>query len=147
MKIKIPSIRLLIAGAIAVVADVIQWVLIPAFAELGFLSPVNDIIDMAVAGIMVWLLGFHWVFVPAALGELVPMANLMPFWSGAVFFVAIGQDALPVNAIGAPGEKVLPGVNPNAQLQPIPSLPTAQAAPLPADEKSLHPYFREIESK
>src|SRR5437762_11617582 len=85
------SLRLIIAGCVAVIADMLQWVLIPFGTPAGFLDPVNDILDLFVAGIMVSLLGFHWVFLPSAIGKLVPVADMMPFWTGAVFIVGMGQ--------------------------------------------------------
>jgi hypothetical protein len=36
---------------------------------------------------LVALLGWHVVFLPAFLGELVPFLNLFPTWTGAVLFV------------------------------------------------------------
>src|SRR5579862_6338614 len=106
------SVRLIIAGIVAVIADILQWVLIPLGSEFGIVDPINDILDIFVAGIMVSLLGFHWVFVPSALGKLVPFVDMMPFWTGAVFIVGMGQqiqpnvqpgqNAMPLNALGNP---------------------------------------------
>ncbi|MEI6234814.1 MAG: hypothetical protein WCT04_17305 [Planctomycetota bacterium] len=151
MSNKISPVRLIIAGIVAVVADVVQWLLIPAFSQLGFMSPANDILDFAVAGFMYWLLGFHWVLLPTLLGELVPIANMMPFWSGAVFFVAIGNSGAPV---GGPGQILGPGsvLHPHVPPQPIlPSATVATPAAQPStdviDDKKLNPFFREIEPK
>lgn len=150
MSIKIPTPRLIIAGIIAVIADIVQWLLIPAFSELGFLSPVNDILDAAVAMVMVWLLGFHWVFVPSAIGKLVPGVDMMPFWTGAVFFVSVGQNGLPLGQQTAPGAPV-PGTIPGSLGQPQPALPATSQASLNAGgdpaASSMHPFFREIDSK
>jgi hypothetical protein len=89
---KIPNTRVLVAGAIAVCADILQWVLIPLGSEFGFINPLNDILDVAVAGIMVSLLGWHWAFLPSAMGKLIPGVDLVPFWSASVFIVGLGQN-------------------------------------------------------
>lgn len=71
------------ARIIAGVADMIQIALFPLFVEGGF-SPFNDALDVVVAGIMVYLLGFHWAFLPTFAAELVPVFDLVPTWSLAV---------------------------------------------------------------
>jgi hypothetical protein len=72
------------AGMIlAVAADALQIFVMPFFAE-GALSPMDDVLDLAVAAILVRLLGWHWEFLPAIAGELVPGVDLVPFWTLAV---------------------------------------------------------------
>jgi len=46
---------------LAVAADALQILVMPFFAE-GALSPANDVLDLAVAAILVRLLGWHWEF-------------------------------------------------------------------------------------
>ena len=53
------------ARLIAVGADALQLFLFPLFGE-GFASPLDDVLDLAVALTLVKLLGFHWAFLPAA---------------------------------------------------------------------------------
>ncbi len=150
MSIKIPSTRLIIAGIVAVVADIVQWLLIPAFSELGFLSPVNDILDAAVAFIMVSLLGFHWVFVPSALGKLVPVADMMPLWTGAVFFVAAGQNMIPSAHPNSDSAQILPGIIPSPQVHTQPALPSGAAISHTIEGPTAHsvnPFNRENDFK
>jgi hypothetical protein len=71
------------AMILAVAADALQILVFPFFAE-GALSPADDILDLAVAVVMVRLLGWHWEFLPAFAGELVPGIDLVPFWTLAV---------------------------------------------------------------
>jgi hypothetical protein len=71
------------AMILAVAADALQILVFPFFAE-GALSPADDILDLAVAAVMVRLLGWHWEFLPAFAGELVPGVDLVPFWTLAV---------------------------------------------------------------
>jgi hypothetical protein len=82
------KIRLVLACMLAVMADLLQVILFPLMFE-GFLSPLNDIIDFAVAALMTMLLGWHWVFLPSAVGKLVPGVDIAPFWTAAVFWVLV----------------------------------------------------------
>jgi hypothetical protein len=68
---------------LAMAADALQIFVMPFFAE-GALSPADDVLDLAVAAILVRLLGWHWEFLPAFAAELVPGADLVPFWTFAV---------------------------------------------------------------
>ena len=82
---------------LALAVDILQWALIPLFAE-GFLSWLNDAVDVATAGAMTSLLGWHLVFLPSFIGELVPLANLAPTWTAAVLWVtrrSRQEDELP----------------------------------------------------
>jgi hypothetical protein len=72
------------AGMIlAMAADALQIVVFPLFAE-GALSPAEDVLDIAVAFILVRLLGWHWEFLPSFAAKLIPGADLVPFWTLAV---------------------------------------------------------------
>jgi hypothetical protein len=85
-KVAAASKRPLAALAVAVVGDAVQLVLAPLFGE-GFASPLNDALDVAIAGALVWLLGFHWALLPAAATELVPGVDLAPTWTASVLFI------------------------------------------------------------
>jgi hypothetical protein len=71
------------AMILAVAADALQIFVLPLFAE-GALSPADDILDLALAAVLVRLLGWHWEFLPAFAAELVPGVDLVPFWTLAV---------------------------------------------------------------
>ena len=68
---------------LAMAADALQIFVFPLFAE-GAFSPAEDALDVAVAAVLVHLLGWHWEFLPAFAAELVPGVDLVPFWSLAV---------------------------------------------------------------
>ena len=68
---------------LAIIADALQIVVFPLFVE-GALSPADDVLDLAVAAVLVRLLGWHWEFLPAFAAELVPGVDLVPFWTLAV---------------------------------------------------------------
>ena len=78
-----PRSRFQTALVLAVVSDALQIVLLPLFVE-GALSPLDDLLDFAVAAILIRLIGWHWEFLPSFLGELVPGVDLVPFWTLAV---------------------------------------------------------------
>jgi len=78
-----PGPRFRAAMILAILADALQIVVFPLFAE-GALSPADDVLDVAVAAVLVHLLGWHWEFLPAFAAELVPGVDLVPFWTMAV---------------------------------------------------------------
>lgn len=71
------------AMVLAMAADALQIVVMPMFSE-GALSPADDILDFLVGAVLVKMLGWHWEFLPTFLAELIPGANLFPFWTLAV---------------------------------------------------------------
>jgi hypothetical protein len=81
-----PRTRFRIALILAMAADALQIFGFPLFAE-GALSPADDVLDLAVAAVLVNLLGWHWEFLPAFFAELVPGVDLVPFWTMAVINV------------------------------------------------------------
>jgi hypothetical protein len=74
------------AMVLAMAADAVQIFIMPLFAE-GALSPADDLLDIGIAVILVRLLGWHWEFLPAFAGELIPGVDLVPFWTFAVMNV------------------------------------------------------------
>ena len=85
---KTPEHRL--AWAIAIVADTLQIVALPFFAE-GGISPLDTGLDLVVAALMTKLLGWHWAFLPTFTAELIPGLDLVPTWTAAVFYVTFRQ--------------------------------------------------------
>jgi len=75
--------RLRTAMIVAIIADLIQLVIFPLVME-GALSPVDDVLDVSVAGILSWLLGWQWEFLPSFLAKLVPGVDMVPCWTIAV---------------------------------------------------------------
>ncbi len=86
--------RVQAARAIAIIADVAQIGLFPLFIE-GALSTVNDVVDVVVCAAMVWLVGWHWAFLPSVVAETVPALNLAPTWTAAVLFATRGMPGAP----------------------------------------------------
>ena len=77
--------RVRIARMIAVAMDAIQIAFIPAFAG-GALSPLNDALDVVVGLLMMYLVGWHFAFLPTFVAELIPGLGLFPTWTAAVWF-------------------------------------------------------------
>jgi hypothetical protein len=75
--------RLRAAMLLAVIADVLQMIVFPLFVE-GAASPADDILDLCMGGLLTWLLGWHWEFLPSFLAKLVPGVDLVPLWTLAV---------------------------------------------------------------
>ena len=78
-----PRSRFRAAMILAIAADALQIFVFPLFGE-GALSPADDVLDLAVAAVLVNLLGWHWEFLPAFAAEIVPGLDLVPFWTLAV---------------------------------------------------------------
>jgi hypothetical protein len=71
------------AFAIAIIADLLQIAVFPLFVE-GAASPADDVLDLGVAGVLSYFLGWHWEFLPSFLGKLVPAVDFVPLWTLAV---------------------------------------------------------------
>ena len=76
-----PQIR--VALVLAILADALQLAIIPLFIE-GAESPAADIVDLVMAGILYFLLGWHWEFLPSFAIKLIPGVDLVPLWTLAV---------------------------------------------------------------
>ena len=78
-----PGSRFRTAMILAIIADALQIVVFPIFVE-GAASPADDILDFAIGAALVYLLGWHWEFLPSFFAKLVPGVDLVPFWTIAV---------------------------------------------------------------
>ena len=79
----LPGSRFRAAMILAIIADALQIVVFPLFVE-GAESPADDILDFGIGAVLVYLLGWHWEFLPSFLAKLVPGVDLVPFWTMAV---------------------------------------------------------------
>ena len=74
--------RVILALAIAVIADGLQFLLGPfawVFVDQG--------IDVVTMGLMSWVIGFHWLFLPTFALELFPALDALPTWTACVIAV------------------------------------------------------------
>jgi len=74
--------RILLALAIAVVADFLQIILVPL--EWAF---VQQIVDVVAMGLTVLVIGFHPLLLPTFIVEFIPLVDMLPTWTGCVFAV------------------------------------------------------------
>ncbi len=82
--VRIPTrARMRTALGLAIAADLLQILVFPFFVE-GAASPVDDALDVFMVGVLSWLLGWHWEFLPSFFGELIPGVDLVPLWTLAV---------------------------------------------------------------
>ena len=95
------------AWLVAIIADAVQIVLLPLFAE-GGVSPFDTIVDLVVAFILTRLIGWHWAFLPTLFAELVPGLDLFPTWTVAVLYVTRQRKTEGVEVL--PPEAPLPPV-------------------------------------
>jgi hypothetical protein len=91
--------RLRAAMVLAVIADVLQIAIFPWFIE-GATSPADDILDIGIGALLVWLLGWHWEFMPSFLVKMVPGIDLAPLWTLAVANVYRKSKPRPVTIEG-----------------------------------------------
>jgi hypothetical protein len=94
-----PGPRLRAAMIVAIIADALQIVVFPLFIE-GAVSPTDDVLDFGVGAALVYLLGWHWEFLPSFLTKLVPGVDLVPFWTMAVANVYRKSKRIPVTIEG-----------------------------------------------
>ncbi len=114
--------RVKTARVMAMAADFVQIGLLPLFVE-GWLSPVNDALDVLVAIAMIGLVGWHWAFLPAFLSELVPFFDLVPSWTAAVLIATRRPEEAP--APPPPLGALPPGPAPERETDPPRRLPSA----------------------
>ena len=74
--------RIGIALAVAVAADALPFLLGP----LGW-TFADEIIDVVAMAVLSMTLGFHVLFLPTFIVELVPVADMLPTWTACVMAV------------------------------------------------------------
>jgi hypothetical protein len=74
--------RVWLAFVVAVVADGLQLLLGP----LGWLV-LDEVIDLLAMGLSCWLLGFHPLFLPTFVLQVLPVVDMLPTWTGCVAVV------------------------------------------------------------
>jgi hypothetical protein len=85
--VRVPKLtwtRMVIAFAVAVVADGLQLLLGP----FGWIFP-DQIIDVIAMVLTSRLLGFHWLLLPTFILELAPLADELPTWTACVTAVIV----------------------------------------------------------
>ena len=96
------GLRMRVAFLLAILADALQLAVIPLFVE-GAESPATDIVDVAMAAAMFFLLGWHWEFLPSFAAKLIPGVDLVPLWTLAV--ANVYRKAKRAVAVTGPGSE------------------------------------------
>lgn len=76
-----------LAWMVALGADFVQIIAFPFFME-GIASPINDVLDVVVAAVLIRLVGWHWAFLPTLVAELIPGVDLVPTWTVAMWIAS-----------------------------------------------------------
>jgi len=80
--------RIRSAYAVAVATDVLQFVVGP----LGWYGA-DEMLDLIAAAATWRLLGFHPLLLPTFIIEFLPIADMLPTWTGCVALVVAGRKA------------------------------------------------------
>jgi hypothetical protein len=81
---QLTRMRIILAIAVAVVADGIQFLL----NGFGWVGP-DQVIDVIAMLLTCWLLGVHWLLLPTFILEFVPLADELPTWTACVTAVIV----------------------------------------------------------
>ena len=79
--------RIVLALAVAVVADGLQFALGP----LGWMF-LDQLIDAVAMVLTIWILGFHVLLLPTFVVELVPVLDSLPTWTACVAAVIASSE-------------------------------------------------------
>ena len=74
-----------IAWVAAVVVDGLQLMTAPVEWAGPLAWVVEAGVDLATMGVMMFLVGFHWAFLPTFVTKFLPFIDLAPTWTLAVF--------------------------------------------------------------
>jgi hypothetical protein len=74
--------RVMLAYAVAVTTDVLQLVLGPVGWTFG-----DELLDVIAMILMCGIIGFHPILLPTFVLELLPLADMLPTWTGSVAIV------------------------------------------------------------
>lgn len=89
--------RIVLALSVAIVADAMQLLLGPlgwAFAD--------EIIDLVAMIAVSGLIGFHILFLPTFAVEFIPVADMLPTWTGCVAVVAAMRRRQQAESVSGP---------------------------------------------
>src|SRR5579872_5130909 len=79
---RLTRLRIVLALAVAVVADGLQFL----FSPLPFADQAIDVVAMVLTG---WAVGFHWLLLPTFVVEFIPLLDDLPTWTACVIAVIV----------------------------------------------------------
>jgi hypothetical protein len=77
--------RIPAAWVVAVMVDGLQLITSPAELTGPMAGLLDAGVDLLTMGVMMFLVGFHWAFLPSFVTKLVPVIDLAPTWTLALF--------------------------------------------------------------
>jgi hypothetical protein len=83
--------RVRIAWVAAVIVDSLQLITAPAEGTGPVAWVVEAGVDLVTMGVMMFLVGFHWAFLPSFVTKLLPFIDLAPTWTLALFISTRGH--------------------------------------------------------
>jgi hypothetical protein len=133
--------RIILAFAVAIIADIIQFPITAVEATGIFSIPgelADFVLDCVVTVATCLLLGFHWALLPSLFVELVPGLDLLPTWTACVAFVVWQrkkEQAAPRPVVDVQAVEVVSAPPAARHTEPPPPLPAraenpAQSPPL-----------------
>jgi hypothetical protein len=91
---KLTWTRIIIALAVAISADSLQFILGPLGWAFG-----DQAIDVIALGLTTWAIGFHLLLLPTFVVEIFPVIDMLPTWTACVIAVIAlrkrDQNAVP----------------------------------------------------
>ena len=90
--------RLAAAWAVALVVDGLQIAF--AVGTAGLSMVVDKALDVVAAALLWRLLGWHWALLPSFAFELIPVVELAPTWTAAVWLMTRGRASGPFDRRG-----------------------------------------------
>jgi hypothetical protein len=125
MKVNVKRSTVVAAYVVAIGADALEVGLAPMMSE-GFISPLNNIVDVIACIILTLLLGWHIAFLPSFMIKLLPVVDFAPTWTLAVLIATRGRvldDGVSPPITGNPKSGV---VDVEATVEKKPSVPPAK---------------------
>jgi hypothetical protein len=149
-KPKITRNRIILAFTVAVIADALEFPITGVEATvIG--APEGEaaagVLDCIVMGIMIKLLGFHWMFLPSFIVEIIPAVDMFPTWVGCVGFVVWQCKREEAERAKAPPLNAVIDVQEVAPASPPPTARRILPPPLPAQIPPPLPIQSDIEKR
>jgi len=105
MKENVKRSTVVAAYVVAICADALEVGLAPIMSE-GFISPLNNIVDVVACIVLTLMLGWHIAFLPSFMIKLLPVVDFAPTWTLAVLIATRGgrivDDGVPPPVTGSP---------------------------------------------
>ena len=128
MKIPLTTNRIIVAVAVGLAADLLQFPLNAASAIpvlSGFVFMILLAVDVVTVAVSVSLLGFHWALLPSLAAEFFPRLGRIPTWTACIAYVIYcrkkeeGKYPLPHPVIDIEADHIRNASAPSALLAPL----------------------------